>query len=103
MKEITDITRSQPADGFVTVKLIDKTDTNPSTKIEGQKGLNRVVTSNNNFINKLVAVTSLGTNISQSYKTWLHFFSLKETQIAGPEVDSEQSYNQAAQSSSEEL
>ena len=70
MKEITDIPRSTPAEGRLTVKLVDETDTDPNdntedgTKINGQNDLNSVVTSNKNFINKLVQVTSLGTNIS---------------------------------------
>ena len=81
MKEITDIARSQPTDG-VTVKLVDKTDTNDDgtdggTLISGQNHLNSVVTSNKNFINKLVQVTSLGTYISLHYKIWLHLFSSK--------------------------
>ena len=73
MKEITDIARSQPTDGFATVKLVDKTDTDPDdgnddgTMITGQNYLNSVVTSNKNFINKLVAVTSLGINIRLRY------------------------------------
>ena len=80
MKDITDLQRSEPADGRPTVKLVDKDDTNKgdddedgSTKIEGQKILNSVVTSNKKFINTFVDVTSLGTNISLCSKTWLHF------------------------------
>ena len=82
MKDITDLQRSEPADGRPTVKLVDKDDTNKgdddedgSTKIEGQKILNSVVNSNKDFINKLVEVTSLGTNIILHYETWLHFFT----------------------------
>ena len=74
MKDITDLQRSEPADGRPTVKLVDKDDTNKgdddedgSTKIEGQKILNSVVNSNKDFINKLVEVTSLGTNICLPY------------------------------------
>ena len=74
MKDITDLQRSEPADGRPTVKLVDKDDTNKgdddedgSTKIEGQKILNSVVNSNKDFINKLVEVTSLGTNICLRY------------------------------------
>ena len=84
MKEITDIPRSTPAEGRLTVKLVDETDTDPNdntedgTKINGQNDLNSVVTSNKNFINKLVQVTSLGKNISLRYKTWLHLFSSKD-------------------------
>ena len=73
MKEITDIARSQPKDGFATVKLVDKTDdtnddsSDDGTLIQGQNYLNRVVTSNMNFINELVAVNSLGINIRLHY------------------------------------
>ena len=77
MKEITDIPRSEPADGRKTVKLVDNTETEDTdgTKIKGQKILNSVVKSNQEFINTLVEVTSLGTNIILHYKTWLHFFT----------------------------